>query len=61
MTIDGKHVAAGADYTMRFVDHPNQPPAPVLYFRGLRVIKPWTLELSHEEPADPYGISGGKE
>jgi FkbM family methyltransferase len=61
LSVDGKEVPADADYSLRFVEYADRPATPVLYFRGLRVIKPWTIQMRHDEPADPFGISGGKE
>ncbi len=58
LSIDDIAVPITADYSLRFVEYPDRPAEPVLYFKGRRVIKAWTLKLSHEQPADPWGCSG---
>ena len=58
LAVDGHETLAGANYALRFVDYPDRPATPVLYFQGRRVIKSWTLEMFHLEPADPWGCSG---
>ncbi len=58
LTVDGEVTFASADYALRFVDQPERPATPVLYFKGRRIITSWTLEMFHIEPADPWGCSG---
>ena len=58
LIVDGHKTTVSADYSLLFVNHPDGPATPVLYFKGRRVIKAWSLELSHDEPADPWGCSG---
>lgn len=58
LSIDGSTVTVTADYSLRFVQYPDRPAEPVLYLQGRRVIKAWTLQLSHQQPADPWGCSG---
>ncbi|MEX2119304.1 MAG: FkbM family methyltransferase [Pirellulales bacterium] len=61
VTIDGERVALSADYSLLFVEHADGEATPVLYHRGKRVTKSWSIELDHQQPADPWGISGGRE
>ena len=58
LTVDGQETKANADYSLLFVNHPDGSATPVLYFQGRRVIKSWSLELCHAEPADRWGCSG---
>lgn len=58
LRVGEKAAAASADYLLGFVDRPDGSAKPVLYFRGKRVIASWSLQISHQEPADPWGCSG---
>ena len=61
LTLDGQSTPLTGEYELRFRQRPPMPPEPVLYFRGLRVIRAWSLQIVHSAPADPYGISGGRD
>jgi hypothetical protein len=61
LTLDGRSSPLTGDYTLMFRQRPGMPPEPVLYFRGIRVIRAWSLSITHSEPSDPFGISGGRE
>jgi hypothetical protein len=55
LAIAGHEVPLTADYSIRFVENNGGRTTPVLYFQGHRVVKAWTIELVHEEPADKHG------
>lgn len=56
LVVDGKAIVEGlADYGLRFVEN---PPLPVLYYKGRRVTDPWSVVLLHESPRDSNGSSG---
>lgn len=42
----------GADWTLRFVEE--NPVRPVLYYKGKRVTKSWSIQLNYDSPADPH-------
>lgn len=59
LKIEDEAAPLSARYSLRFVEHPGRPATPVLYYDGRRVIRAWSLELKHAQPADRWGISGG--
>ena len=61
LTLDGQSTPLTCEYELMFRQRPAMPPEPVLYFRGLRVIRAWSIRIAHSAPADPFGISGGRD
>jgi len=61
LVVDGKVTPLGADYALRWVDQPEGEARPVLYYRGKRVTRAWSLDLSSQCPADPYGGNANTE
>lgn len=61
LRIEDEAVPLSAHYSLRFVEHPGRPATPVLYYGGRRVIRAWSLRLEHSQPADGWGISGGRD
>ena len=55
LTVGNQDVRLTADYSIRFVEVSESDSVPVLYLRGQRVVKAWTIDLVHDEPADKYG------
>lgn len=53
LRINGSDVPLTAAYSIMFVEVPNAPPEPVLYFRGKRVTDRWELAFEHGQAADP--------
>ena len=58
LMVDGCAENVTSDHSILFVQHPDGPAQPVLYFKGRRVIRAWSLRIVHEEPADLWGCSG---
>lgn len=59
LRIDGvevPHTEPGYDYTLSFVN--GEQWKPVLYARGKREIRPWSVRIKHDEPRDVHGRSG---
>ena len=61
LRIEDEVVPISARYSLRFLGHPGRPATPVLYFDGRRVIRAWSLCVKHAQPADGWGISGGRD
>ena len=61
LKIEDEAVPLSGRYSHRFVEHPERPATPVLYYDGRRVIRAWSLRLEHSQPADRWGISGGRD
>ena len=61
LKIEDEAVPLSGRYSLRFRAHPGRPATPVLYYDGRRVIRAWSLELKHTQPADGWGISGGRD
>lgn len=61
LMIGGRSVRATADFTLRFLERGDAPAHPVLYHRGRRVVEAWSIEMRHEQAADCWGISGGRD
>ena len=61
LKIEDEAVPLSARYSLRFVEHPGRSATPVLYYDGRRVIRAWSLRLEHSQPADGWGISGGRD
>jgi hypothetical protein len=55
LIIDGRPIALDARFALRWVDCPGQPPQPVLYRDGKRVVGHVILSLQFEQAADPHG------
>ncbi len=58
LIVDGKERELGADWAIRFVENPLLP---VLYYKGKRVTKAWSLAIGRfrpvkvfDSPQDPY-------
>ena len=63
LRIENELVPLSARYSLRFLEHRccGRPATPVLYYDGRRVIRAWSLHVRHVQPADYWGISGGRD
>jgi hypothetical protein len=61
LRIEGELIALSARYSLRFLEHADRAATPVLYYDGRRVIRGWSLHVEHDQPADRWGISGGRD
>ena len=61
LTIEEEVIPLTARYSLMFLEQPDGPATPVLYFDGRRVIRAWSLKIKHAQPADQWGISGGRD
>jgi ADP-heptose:LPS heptosyltransferase len=61
LLVDGNPTPLGADYTLRWVDQPDSEAQPVLYHRGKRITRAWSLDLSTQCPADAHGGNANTE
>jgi hypothetical protein len=52
LLVDGIEREIGADWSLRFVEE--NPVRPVLYYKGKRVTKSWSILLDFDSPPDPY-------
>ena len=52
LIVDGNERDFSADWSLRFVE--GESVTVVLYFRGKRVTKSWSIELAQQTPEDPY-------
>jgi len=53
--IEGKKVFLSADYSMRWTETSDAHSYPVLYYKGKRVVKNWTIDLLFNSPEDEFG------
>jgi hypothetical protein len=51
LIVDGIVRELGVDWTLRFTESPIRP---VLYYKGKRVTKSWSIFLSFDSPSDPF-------
>lgn len=56
LAIDGAEVVPCPRFSVTWVSAPDGP-RPVLYSSGRRVTAPWSIELVHDQPKDPFGSS----
>jgi rfaE bifunctional protein nucleotidyltransferase chain/domain len=56
LAIDNVEVTPSPRFSLTWVSAPDGP-RPVLYDRGKRVTVPWSIQLVHDQPADPWGRS----
>ncbi len=61
LVVAGKPAPLGADYSMRWVDQVEGPAQPVLYYRGKRITRGWSLDLSIKSPPDAHGGNANTE
>lgn len=61
LTVGGRAVRTTADFTLRFVERGDAIALPVLYHRGRRVVQAWSIQMRHDQTADCWGISGGRD
>ena len=55
LEIDGQLIILSADYSLRWVDVDQAPAQPVLYYKGKRVVKRWSIYLEADVPKDCHG------
>lgn len=53
--IEGKKVFLSADYCMRWTETSDGHSYPILYYKGKRVVKNWTIDLFFNSPEDEFG------
>ena len=56
LAIDGAEVVPSPRFSVTWVSAPDGP-RPVLYSNGRRVTAPWSIQLVHDQPKDPFGSS----
>jgi FkbM family methyltransferase len=61
LVLDGKVTGLGSDYSLRWVENSGKEACPVLYCRGKRVTREWSLDLSVHSPADGHGGNANTE
>ncbi len=52
LIVNGMERDLGADWVIRFVEE--DPVTPVLYYKGKRVTKSWSIELIHDSAGDSH-------
>lgn len=55
LEVDGQLKILSADYCLRWVDMPEGPAQPVLYYKGKRVVKRWSIYMEADVPKDEHG------
>jgi len=48
-------ITLSADYALRWVNVDRAPAQPILYYKGKRVVKKWSIHLEADMPNDQHG------